>query len=202
MNHRALVAFFAGVLATSCAQQEPATFAIEKHALPTAPPPPATSAEPAPKKSSGDISLGPSGETEEQRCVRTRSARVKEAKETILAFYKHVDELAPTLRFIKAHQCHFEDTHGSYLVERKKEARGTRVRVARGEVDDIVCDTAERPAGLTKDALRFYELLVATDESDVMHKTYPACDAIEKPSLRVTYADKAGQRAILTLPEE
>ncbi len=109
-------------------------------------------------------------------CDASRDARVREAKETIASWNDKLRKSVPIVTWARAHKC-------------------------RRIEDELLCDTASRPNGVT-DAmiLELADLDVSTSVDDVMFATLPECDAKEKPSLRVTYGDRAGQNAILSLP--
>jgi hypothetical protein len=140
-------------------------------------------------------------ETPADRCARTRADRVREAKRALTITRDHLAEVEPMLKFATAHKCELKDTRGSVLVTKTKEAAGTRYTAKEGRYRDVVCDTAQLPPDLTADMLEEVIRVSYLKPDDLLYASIEECDAIESPSLRVTYGEPDHIRAIMKIPD-
>lgn len=128
-----------------------------------------------------------------------RAARLAHAKSTIRAFHERIRTIVPLAKFAAEHKCEVRDTSGSVLVQRTREAGGTRIAFSHGSPAELVCNVpaSSFPEGLDVDAMNTIAWLDETDMSDKLVDFGAQC---HDAALEVTYGDVKKQKAILTLP--
>lgn len=166
---------------------------------------PAPGIYPSPRKVSEPKTPEPSKqeETKPFDCEATRAQRVQWTKDGIEELRRKLERLKPLLKFAKDHKCELKDTSGTVLVRRKQEANGTRISVKPGRADDLICDTTKLPPDFDAEVMKEMIAMSWLEDDEVLFQTVDACDAKERPSLRITvkeFRDKKVPDAILALP--